>query len=215
MKAIAAVAAGEKETTTSVRCRLYQLFALAFTYPDRQWVEAIRAGEFACSLEELLTALDRKLLQGLDRGALCDAGDCEDALAAEYTRLFDINSEGGPLSLYGGHHRGGRTHTMEEVLRFYKHFGLQLDESVHELPDHIVCELEFLHFMTFQEAKILAEGGDASHYRRGQRDFVARQLMTWIPGLSEQLGGRKALPFFAELLRLLVCFLQLEQARLV
>ena len=103
---------------------------------------------------------------------------------------------------------------MEEVLRFYKHFGLTRDESTHELPDHLISELEFLHFMTFQEARIEAQGGDASHYQRGQKDFIERQLGRWLPKLHPRLVEHEALPFYTEIVRLLEQFLLTEKQRM-
>lgn len=197
-----------------IRSKLYQLFAMAVFYPDDDWVVAIEAGELADTLQQLLESLDESLLRDFDRQALTDSGEQEDSLAVEYTRLFDIGPGGSPVSLYGGHHCGGRTSVMEEVMRFYQHFGLQLEETKNELPDHLVSELEFMHFMTFQQARIEEQGADASHYQRGQKDFVERQLGRWVPGLYVKIQEGTALPFYTELFRLLSRFLQYEQQEL-
>ncbi len=204
----------EPEPRTVLRSKLYQLFALAITYPDSEWVAAVKAGELADSLIGLLGRLDDDLLRGIDRNALCDSGADETALAVEYTRLFDVGSGDSLVSLYGGHHHGGRTTAMEEVLRFYQHFGLTLDKSRNELPDHLLSELEFLHFMTFQQARMEARGQDASHYQRGQKDFVERQIGRWFPKLRGKLQDQQPLRYYAELFTLLGRFLQHEQQRL-
>ena len=63
------------ESATVVRSKLHQLFALAITYPDSEWVAAVKAGELAENLMGLLGQLDENLLREIDRNALCDSGD--------------------------------------------------------------------------------------------------------------------------------------------
>ncbi len=203
-----------KESLAIARSKLYQLFALVMDYPDQEWADAIGAGELADTLVPMLEQVESSLTTDIDRKALTDVGEDDHALAVEYTRLFDVGPGGSPISLFGGHHQGGRTQAMEEVLRFYKHFGLTRDELTHELPDHLISELEFLHFMTFQEAKIEAQGGDASHYQRGQKDFIERQLGRWLPKLHPRLVEHEALPFYTEIVRLLEQFLLTEKQRM-
>jgi DMSO reductase family type II enzyme chaperone len=164
----------------------------------------------ADALAPLLAEIDGSLVANLDRDALADAGEQDDALAVEYTRLFEVGPGGSPISLYAGHHQGGRTQTMEEVLRFYFHFGLERDETLHDLPDHLISELEFLHFLTFQQARIEDRMGDPSHHVRGQRDFLDRQLGRWVPKLLPLLVAHEASSHYLEVFRLLDLFLRHE-----
>ncbi len=198
----------------SGRSRIYQIFALALQYPNADWVDAIKQGELADAIEPLLRSVDSSLLSEFDRTALTDAGEDDDALAVEYTRVFDVGPGGSPVSLFGGHHLGNRTQTMEEVLRFYLHFGLERDPATHELPDHVISELEFLHFLTFQQAGLESQRRDPLHYLRGQRDFIDRQLGRWIPKLSPLLREHEASPHYVELFRLLDLFVQHERKTL-
>lgn len=191
----------------AVRSHLYALFAFMFAYPDADWVAAIRAGEVADRMSDLCTALDDASSLRADAAALADAG-ADDDLAIEYTRLFDT----GPISLYGGHNHGTRMTVMEEVLRFHEHFGLALNPEYNELPDHLVSELEFMHFLCYQEAQI--HSTEAGPYRRAQRDFLTRQLGRWAPQLHVRLIEQQAQPFFVEAARLLAGFLVSEQGLL-
>ncbi len=194
----------------ATRSALYALFAFMFAYPDADWVAAIRAGEVAQRMAELCAGIDVVSPPPLnpDRNALANAGSDDDALAIEYTRLFDT----GPISLHGGHHHGARMPVMEEVLRFYEHFGLTPDPRSNELPDHLVAELEFMHFLCHREA--IAPASGAEPYRRAQRDYLQRQLGRWAPQLHERLVEQQALPFFSEATRLLAGFLSCEQGLL-
>lgn len=202
------------EQAAITRSRLYQLFALAMTYPNTEWSAAVRAGELDEALSEQLALISPTLATSVNHSALCDTGNDDQALAVEYTRLFDVGSGGAPISLYGGHHHGGRTQAMEEVLRFYQHFGLSLNQQPNELPDHLVSELEFLHFLNFQQAKVEAQGGDSGAFQRGQKDFLERQLGRWLPSLCQKLGEQRPLPYFSEVMRLLDLFIKHERQRL-
>ncbi|SMB23155.1 putative ethylbenzene dehydrogenase-like delta-subunit [Sterolibacterium denitrificans] len=190
------------------RSALYTLFAFLFAYPDQDLVAAIRGGEVARCMTALCSALDSEppLQPEPDTAALSDAGGSDEDLAVEYTRLFDT----GPIPLYGGLNHGTRMQVMEEVLRFFEHFGLAPNTQLNELPDHLVSELEFMHFLCHREADALETGGDADPYRRAQRDFLARQLGRWAPQLHPRLVEQSALAFFLEVTRLLAAFLASE-----
>ncbi len=205
-----------RPTQAGTRSALYALFAFMFTYPDADWVVAIRAGEVASRMADLCAALAAdpplRLLRPVqpDYAALADAGSAAGDLAVEYTRLFDT----GPLSLHGGHHHGARMQVMEEVLRFYEHFGLSQGHRANALPDHLVSELEFMHYLAFREVKCLEAGLDPGAWQRGQRDFLVRQLGRWAPQLHGRLVECQALPYFSEAARLLGDFIAADRARL-
>ena len=103
---------------------------------------------------------------------------------------------------------------MEECVRFYNHFGLTLSEAQRELPDHLLTQLDFLHFLCFREAQALQQDGDPAPFRRAQRDFIARHPGAWLPKLNAKLAEQGAAPFFAALLGLLAGLLALESERL-
>jgi DMSO reductase family type II enzyme chaperone len=88
---------------------------------------------------------------------------------------------------------------MEDLLRFYEHFGLALSLERRELPDHLTVELEFLHYLTFKEVAALTRGLDPSPYRRAQRDFLERHPTRWLPRLRAKISQERALPPFTAL----------------
>jgi DMSO reductase family type II enzyme chaperone len=197
--------------SAAARSRAYQLFTEAFRYPEGDLLEAISSGELAEGLRKTLLAIDPSLAADVDAAALSDAGE-EDALAVEYTRLFDVGVSGPPCPLYGGLSGGARMKTMEEAGRFYNHFGLTLSEEPRELPDHITTELEFLHYLSFKEAEALGGGEDPGPFQRAQRDFVERHPGRFVPKLRQRLEQQKPMRFFLELTRLLERYLEHELA---
>jgi DMSO reductase family type II enzyme chaperone len=202
-----------EERDAAARSRAFRVFAAAFEYPDEDLLAAIGSGELAQGLRRVLEAVDADLAAEAGRGALAQAGE-GDALAVEYTRLFEVGVAGPPCPLYGGLYGGDRMKAMEEVVRFYNHFGLTLSDTRRELPDHLTTELEFLHFLAFREVEALQAGGDVGPWRRAQRDFVHRHPGRWVPKLRERLSRHDPMPFYAQLVNLLHRFLEKEGARL-
>ncbi len=192
----------------------YLAFATAFTYPDQDALQAIRGGELAGALRHLLESIDPALLAGTDWEALGDPGPDDETLLVEFTRLFEAGANGPDCPLNGAHYQGGRTDLLEELVRFYDFFGLSLDHATQGEPDHLLTELEFLHFLTFQEAQLEAAGEDTSALLRAQRDFIERHPGSWVPALREHLARHGAPRILCELARLLERFLEFELVRL-
>lgn len=206
---------GPEAELAAARSRAYAAFTTCFEYPDAERYEIVRSGALAETLRDVLAAVDPLLAEGESWKTLAEAGANEDDLAVEFTRLFDVGASGPPCPLYGGLYGGARMKTMEEVVRFYNHFGLTLSESPRELPDHITTQLEFLHYLCFREAEAIGQGGDPSPFRCAQRDFVIRHPGSWVPKLRARLEDAEPMPFFAELVRRLERFLACERERLV
>ena len=198
----------------AARSRAWGAFAELFEYPDDELYEAVCSGTLVQALKDVLGAVDSCLVEGGCWEVLTEAGEKDD-LAVEFTRLFDVGAGGPPCPLYGGLYVGTRMKTMEEVVRFYNHFGLTLSDSPRELPDHITTELEFLHFLAFREVEALQSGDDPGPFRRAQRDFAARHPGRWIPKLRERLEAQDPMPFFRELVSQLERFLAHDQQRLI
>lgn len=192
----------------------YRAFAMAFSYPDREGLNAIRAGSLADTLRRLVGGAAPQLLADTDWDALRDAGVDDESLLVEFTRLFEAGAEGPDCPLNGGQYRGGAMESLEELVRFYDFFGLSCDQLTQGEPDHLVTELEFLHFLSFQEARLGATGDDVTGVLLAQRDFIQRHPGAWVPTLRERLLGTGAPRFFCELASLLERFLQAEEARL-
>lgn len=188
---------------TAARSALYALLGEAFGYPRGELLEAIRSGELAARLREWLERLDPPLPGPIDWRALGDAGATAEALPAEYTRLFDPGTSAPPCPLFGGLHVEPQMTTMEEVLRFYHHFGLAPTGQGGETPDHVTAELEFLHVLAYGEADLEARGEDPTSYQLGRRDFIARHPGRWIPMMRAKLERQRPMAFYAELVALL------------
>jgi putative dimethyl sulfoxide reductase chaperone len=195
------------------RSRLYSLLADTFHFPTPEFHDLVRGGAYSRSLQALVASLPYPLAVAHD--ALAAPGGYVD-LQAEYIRLFDVGPKGRPpCTLYEGEYRSGaRMQVMEELVRFYDHFGLSLSTEQRELPDHLTVEFEFLHYLTFKETAALERGLAADAYRRAQIDFLARHPSRWLPRMGAKTVEERAAPPFAALVSATIAFVRADLAYL-
>ena len=200
----------DEEFRGAARSRMYRRLAGACAFPEETLHRSVLSGEMLSEVLAIAAVLPYELPLP-EGGALATAlaGASADYVEfqSEYIRLFDVGVPRPPCPLSGGLHLGSRRAVMEEVTRFYNHFGLSLGGESREMPDHITTELEFMHFLTFREVATLQGGQDRGPYLRAQRDFLQRHLARWVPQVRAQAEGQKAAPFFLGLIGLAEAFL--------
>lgn len=150
-------------------------------------------GGSADSLASQLTVLarcwqepDERLGEALEAGLFADAIREEPsvrALQAEYTRLF-VGPGDHPCPPYESVYRNREPDqelgqvlgaSTAAVRKWYLEYGVSVDESWHDLPDHVAAELEF--------AGHLAAGGEDDALDR----FCAEHLQVWLPEFLERV----------------------------
>lgn len=95
---------------------------------------------------------------------------------AEFLSAFDQAISRSACSLYGGDYtKQERTSLFEDLVQFYKFFGLKRPDNA-ELPDHVSVELEFMHYLTYREQKAYEQAFDITDIQKAQRDFLDRHL---------------------------------------
>lgn len=201
-----------QEVHAGSRSRLYALLSQGFGLPSPSLHRAVQGGEFLAEVQEATRGLPYSLdLSGtLGKGMSLSFEE----LQGQYIALFDVGGpQGPPCSLCEVEYGGGRVKVMEDVLRFYHYFGLQLAEreGKRERPDHLSTELGFMHALTFKEAALLTEQQDVSAYRKAQRDFLRFHLADFLPEVARVVGPKDA-PFYSDLARLGHRFCQQELA---
>ncbi|HYA36026.1 MAG TPA: molecular chaperone TorD family protein [Candidatus Binataceae bacterium] len=208
------------ESDAAARSRLYQWLSASFAFPTEEFHETVLDGSFVETMRRFVFSLPYGSALSFDEpdwDRLSSAPPDYDDLSAEYIRLFDVGIGGGkpPCTLYGGEYpERPRLDVMEELVRFYGFFDLQLPEQDRELPDHITVELEFMHYLAYREALALERGNDPMSYRRAQADFIRRHLGAWVPVMGGKLVAEKPIPFFAALVDLTAQILRADLAYL-
>ncbi len=203
---------GTEESQTGCRSLVYSLLSRAFRFPGPELYDSIKAGKFADEAQGALTTLPYNGLKGgeLGRGL---ASSCE-ALQGNYIELFEVGgNSGSPCPLYEGEYGGGRMKVMEEVLRFYHHFGLRLSTEKRDRPDHLATELEFMHLLTFKETEAVVQGGERRTYLRAEQDFLRFHLSDLLAAVAKKMEG-VSVPFYQDLAGLGYSFCQKELAYL-
>lgn len=180
---------------TGARSELYGLLADAWEFPSREFHLQVETGLLREHADALLSALPYRLPGDLDLDGLRDAGEYVD-FQAEYIRVFDVGTVRPPCPLYGGEWGGSRKQSMEEALRFYRFFGLKVEDGAHELPDHVTVELEFMRIIAFAEGMARARETDPLPFARAERDFLARHPGRWWPLLRRKLPSQRAARFW-------------------
>lgn len=189
-----------------LRAEAWGVLAAALEYPDSELVALIREGALMRRARELIGTLHPELEATIAWAALADVPP-GDGLAIEYSRLFDPIGPSGPACpLNSGALVGddGRMKLLEELVRFYNHFGLTAAGAPgNELPDHVLAQLDFLHFLSQREAECLLEGEGADDFQRARVDFQRRHPGRWAPDLVERLERHQAHSYYLTLARLI------------
>lgn len=195
----------------ATRCEVYGVLTRLLTFPDQELENAIRSGELDQTVGRLLSDMPYSFAcaREFDRGHADDAATLE----RDFMHLFELPVNGQPCSLYGGVHEGNRHTVMEELLRYYRHFGLSVARAPEkDLPDSVPTVLEFMQFLCLLESQ--ASSPDTAYTpRTAQKDVLARHLSRWAPRLCEQIKLRNPSRLYENTLALMneMCTLELEQ----
>jgi DMSO reductase family type II enzyme chaperone len=111
----------------------------------------------------------------------------KEALKREYSGLFEVGSNGPPVPIREDLHLNQPAGVREDIVRFYEFFGYGLQENFAWSPDHLSIELEFMHFLCFQEVEMSNNDGDALSFQLAQSDFSERHLVNWVSGLAAKI----------------------------
>lgn len=135
-------------------------------------------------------------------------------LQSEYFRLFELHITGPPCVLYGGAWSADRQATMQELLRYFRHFGLTVNGAAEsDLPDSIVTVLEFMQFLCISES-MAQSAADAASVRLAQRDILSRHLAMWVPKMLERIRQLAPRQLYAGVMTLMNEFIVADLAYL-
>ncbi|MFQ5853664.1 MAG: molecular chaperone TorD family protein [Candidatus Binatia bacterium] len=195
------------------RSFLYSLLSQGFRFPSLEQYERVKRGQFADEVQGVITNLPYGGLRAGELGR--GIGLSYEEFQSSYIGLFEVGgSHGSPYPLYEAEYGGGRMKVMEEVLRFYHHFGLRLSGEKRDRPDHLALELEFMHLLAFKETEALVQGKERSAYLKAERDFLRLHLSDFVTTVARGVE-RNGVPFYPDLARLAESFSQKELAYLL
>lgn len=193
------------DDATATRFAMYATLARALDFPTREFHAEMQDGHFRDGVRAMIEGLPYALEREIDFYGLHDPSDYVD-FQAEYIRLFDVGPMRPPFPLYAGEWGSTRKRAMEDALRFYHFFGMKVNESCRELPDHVTVQLEFMQALAFTEGSARAAGEDASPFLRAERDFLERHPGRWWPMLRRKMAGFEPPRFYDALTALADAF---------
>ena len=192
------------------RSQLFQLLALGFTHPVEAFHRVLADDSYRQALVSAASASQCPI--NFSHRETVDFADLE----SDFILLFQMGRRGKPLvSLNAADHADiarerGRPEILLEYSGWYRHFGLRANQEgeTNELPDHLVCQLEFLAWLAHLESG--AEDGSELQrgYQRAQRDFLQRHLQSFLESLvtsfQQRAFGAGHEPFYRSLAALLL-----------
>lgn len=184
------------------RSTMYNLLRQPIVFPTDEITDGFLNGDWQQQLSECASALGYPLPDAEHLRLDSSAADYE----VEFIALYEVGMGGAPCPLHSGHYTRDRLKTMEEVLRFYKFFDYQPDQSADRFPDHLSFEFEFMAHVAEYYQAALSEGGDTESPLRAQRDFISRNLVSWLPDLATSIDQRSQITFFKQVGHLLSDF---------
>lgn len=207
------------------RAQMYQLLVQLFRFPDKSLHEQLASGSWQTRLKNAAGGIDFDLsLSSLSQGEEGNgiASDSFNLNAEDYEiefiALYEVGMGGAPCPLHSGHYGRDRMKTMEEVLRFYRFFDYFPDRSADRFPDHLTFELEFMarlaelsyavRIQDDQQAEKEDVLSSLRSFTLAQRDFVMRNLVSWVPDLVALIDERSQHNFFKQTGNLLGEFVQ-------
>lgn len=141
----------------------------------------------------------KELVQFTDTIPSQDLDDLETKLAADYARLFLSISKVPPHPSESIYRDGTMMqYSRDEVLKTYWSFGVDKKKEFTEPEDHIAVELSFLMYLCEKAIQALKNGDakEARRYIQGQKDFLERHLVKWVPKLVKDILNTAQTPFY-------------------
>jgi len=222
------------------RSKLYLLLSWGFLFPeDDEFYNYLQDGEFVedglAAVETLEKSLDATKAAPNVRGLVAhirkfleQIGEWEEEhfktwefsdLQDEHRRVFSnvISLDAPPYeTLFGNEHVFQQSHTMGDIAGYYKAFGLELAEVVHERLDHLSVEFEFLHFLAYKESYALCHDGEEKLQivLTAEKKFVRDHVGRWAPLFADMCSKKAHRGFYMLLCELCKAYLKFEFAYL-
>ncbi|MCX7168637.1 MAG: molecular chaperone TorD family protein [Rhodocyclales bacterium] len=136
-------------------------------------------------------------------------------LLVDYTALFIGPSQPRAMpyaSFWLTDDQSMRHEATMAVLDFYDQGGFEVSEDIHELPDHVAVELEFLYLLIFarNQAGLGGEPAELSAADALHRRFVVEHLGAWVGTFADAVKSGAETAFYRELAEFTERFVRVE-----
>lgn len=163
------------------------------------------------------SAIDPGLAEAARRLGEAFAGTGLQELLVDYTRLFVGPSQ--PLAMpYASFwlvaDPSQRHEATMAVLDLYAEGGFEVSEDIHELPDHVAVELEFLYALICagNQAQRVDAPDELATASSLHRRFGVEHMGGWIGRFASAVNSGAQTAFYSELANITLSFLRMESA---
>ena len=201
---------------------LYRVLRVGFQPPEQSTFDSIFSADGKEALKQAAAHLDPDGRGGLTEviERLCAVPKpWAEELRQTYQRLFGHTLRGRVCPYeceYGRHPLLQQAHRLADLGGFYKAFGLRPNGKQGERVDHVVCELEFLEFLSVKEVVALEleelDGWRVTH--QAARRFLREHLARFGRAFARNLRDEAPPGFYLVLAELCEVFLGVECERL-
>ena len=213
------------------RSEIYRFLATAFNQlPDIELAENLKKME-AGDMTSAFTVdgeMPSEMAEGLqlieDYALSCKSKTSEEIkteLGVDRTRLlrgvrYDERIPAPYETLYVGEDQESFT-TLTDVKKCYREAGLFVHRGTKERPDYLGIELDFMYWLTAQEALAWQENDSEkiAKLAENQHSFFTNHLALWAPKFCRVMFGDAYTDFYRGIARLLEAFIVMENERLI
>lgn len=195
------------------RSGIYGFLAALFNQlPDDDLVNTLRGTDFEEAVRkfvdqshgaEPIAEGGKLILRSLEAFRAMPVEEVRTALAVDRTRLVrGIKPGYGPPppyeSVYVASGKQPEVQATVAVIRAYADAGLTLSEETHDQPDFIGIELEFMRYLTRQEAEAWSrdDAGQARAVLERQLSFLREHLGRWAADFCQRMEADAELDFY-------------------
>ncbi len=136
--------------------------------------------------------------------AFCGAGSTKKNSAYPFESVY--TSENGMLM----------QEARDEVLAWYREFGLGKSKTWYDCEDHLALELEFMGYLIGRAVEAKGKGDEAEVRRlmAAQRDFSREHLANWVPSFARDADHKASTDFYRGLARFASQYIKRDAAAL-
>ena len=188
------------------RANIYKILSIYYYEPEEELIRE----DFLAFLKSQLRVVcpeAQRYVEHIQESLRFEKNKIGDLLI-DYARLFV-----GPFellappygSVYIGKERRVMSESTEDAFRCYQFAGLELDQNIPEPPDHIAFELEFMHYLVFQDMK------ESNNESGVQKYFLENHLGSWIEDFTKRIEKYALSVFFLNLAQITRIFVKNDQ----
>ena len=164
------------------RAGIFNIFTALLCQPEKELVEN---NDIFHALKSALNIVNTDCSEIVDQMQKAVKQYTVQELLVEYTRLFigPFKTLAAPYSsLYFGNDTLMNDVTVW-VVNYYRKSGLEFNETIKDVPDHVAIETEFMYFLIHNEIKELDAGNRDKSFSlwENQQEFFEKHYKKWVP----------------------------------